>query len=208
MNIRRHVISLFVLTLAISASAKGPGWSPSRLRCGIEWGYTSTLYEKHYIGYVSDVGSRVESSGESLIYNSNGHFISYIGVEMGKRFETDITSGYIGIVQGRRVIPLTLRETFYFNGCRKDGFKIFADGGLCFIGTFQHQQNWIAKAGVGYRMMLGDKPAMDFSLSVHGANDHPKSVYVSENSYPVPVQDLRKSDRQYLGVDISVAVSF
>lgn len=208
MNIRRHIYVLCILATAVSASAKGPGWSPNRLRCGIEWGYTGTIYESHLFGYVSDAGARVESLGESLIYNSNGHFIAYMGVEMGKRLETDITTGYIGVVQGRRVVPLTIRETFYFNGSRKDGFKLFADSGLCFTGTFHHQQNWIAKAGIGYRMMLGEKPAIDLSLSAHGANDHPKSVYISEYSYPVPPQDLRRSDRQYIGIDLSMAVSF
>lgn len=208
MNTRRTILILLFLVLAANASAREIGWCPNRLRCGIEWGYTATVFEGHVFGYVSDMGARVESEGSSLIYNSNGHFICYAGMEMGKRFETDLVSGYIGIVQGRRVMPLTLRETFFFKGCRKDGFKIFADGGLCFTGSFRHQQNWIAKTGVGYRMMLGDKPAMDFSLSVHGAYDHPSSVYISEYSYPVPIQDLRKSDRQSVGIDLSIALSF
>lgn len=204
----RHMILLLLLTMTCNAAAREHGWSPSHIRCGLEWGYTSSVFEGHRFGYVTDAGARVESADQSLIYNSNGHFISYVGIETGRKLETALTTGYIGIVQGRRVVPLTVRETFFLNGSRQDGFKLFADGGLCFTGTFRHQQNWIVKTGAGYRLMLGEKPAVDFSLSVHGAFDHPKSVYIHENSYTVPIQDLKRSDRQYIGINISMALSF
>lgn len=209
MRTERIICLAMCLVLALSVSARDrDGWCSSHVRLGIEWGYTATVYEQHCYDYISDAGSMVQSEGHGPRYNSNGCFLSYVGIETWKKAETDLVTGYIGIVQGRRVVPVMLRETIYFNGCRSDGFKLFAEGGVALAPTFQNKQVFMARAGAGYRLMLGDKPAMDFFMSVHGAHDHPRSVYVTEHSYSVPMDDLRSSHRDCLGISVGMALSF
>lgn len=204
-----RIISLALVTMLplTAGAASGRGFAQN-IRYGIEWGYTGTIYENHRYVYLTDEGARVESDDHSAIYNSNGCFFAYAGIESWDRIQTDLVSGYMGVVQGRRVVPLMLRETVYLNGCRNDGFKLFAEGGLCLTKTFKDQKSWIGRGGLGYRVMLGDKPAMDFFLTAHFVHDHPNSIYISEHSYIVPVHNIRMSDRDYAGISVGMALSF
>lgn len=205
MRLFRAVTYFILLFLTANAAA---GERAGRIRYGIEWGYTGTVYESHDYAYLSDAGAMVAAAGHSLIFNSNGCFMAFAGYEFMGKTETDLVSGYVGVIQGRRVVPLMVRETYFFNGCRNDGIKVFAEGGACLSGTFRDKPSWMGRAGAGYRVMLGDIPAMDLFISAHFVQDHPASVYASEYSYSVPKSDLRSSLSQYAGISIGLALNF
>lgn len=205
MKLIRVIPCVILLFLTAGAAA---GERSGHVRYGIEWGYTGSLYESHDYAYMSDAGAMVTSKGHSLIFNSNGCFLAFLGYECLKKTETDLVAGYAGVIQGRRVVPLMVRETFFFNGCRNDGIKMFAEGGVCLAGTFMEKLTWMGRAGAGYRVMLGDIPALDFFLSAHLVHDHPAAVYATEYSYSVPAGDLRSSLRQYAGISIGLSLNF
>ena len=116
--------------------------------------------------------------------------------------------GWAGVVQGRRVMPLMARGTYFINGCCSDGVKLFADGGICIADTFGSTLTPIARLGCGYRLMLTGRTALDISAALQGVSDHPSDVYAAEYRYTVPVESLRRSDRLYAGLTFSLALSF
>lgn len=201
------LISLIVL-LSFCGRAEAGGRKPGpQFRCGVEWGYTSTVFESHHYNFLSAEGARVDVNEHSLIYNSNGQFLPYAGVAMG-RWEADLTCGYIGVIQDRRVFPVSLRGTYFHNGCTHDGVKLFADGGVCLGRSLNDQRILMGKCGGGYRLMITERSAMDFMLSVHCVYDHPMDVYVAEYRYSVPDSDLLGSNRHYAGINFSISLNF
>ena len=198
-----RMLAVVVAVLLMSGSAHAFGF-----RYGIEWGYTGTFYETHHYNYLSDVGARVDVNSQGPVYYSNGDILGYAGLIMGRHIEADVVCGWAGVVQGRRVVPVMARGTYFFNGTCQDGLKVYVDGGLCLARTSGSQLCPIARAGCGYRLMLTERTALDFSAALQGISDHPDDVYVTEYHYSVPPESLRRSDRRYAGLTLSLALSF
>ena len=67
---------------------------------------------------------------------------------------------------------------------------------------------FIGKLGSGYRLMLDRDFALDFSLSLQGAYDHPLDVYDKRREELVPDVNLRRSDSGYLSLNFTLALCF
>ena len=213
MKRRLAALILAVLTLSHQAGAVSPAdrtgenWFAGHFRCGVEWGYTYTFYESHHFNYLSDAGSRMDVDSRGFIFNSNGYAMLYAGLTTGRKLETDLFSGYAGLVQNRRGLTLGLRESFYFKGVCSDGFKLTGEVGTALCPYFTVPAH-TARLGLGYRLMLTGRSSLDILLSIQGVDDHPSEVYVSEYRYIIPSEDLRRSDRKYLGTSFSLSLNF
>ena len=206
---RRTLLLLLLACLCGPLSAAGDGWAARHLEYGLEWGYTATFLYSYHFNYLSEsVGARIDSRDALFSYTSNGHVQGFAGVRFARRFAVDAVVGWAGIYEERRVYPVTLRGTCFFPGYDRDGWKVFAEGGVCSCASFADKGVAIVKAGFGRRLMLDRKSALDLSVSLQGVSDHPTGVYDLSRGVSVPKDNLRRSDCNYLALNISIGLCF
>ena len=199
------IISVLIL---LSQALGAQGWK-ERIEFGTEWGYSATFVNKYHFNYFSSVfGSRIDTREIDYTYKSNGHLYFFGGYRFSKHFAALVKTGWIGVYEGRRVMPLTAGVEFLSNGHYSDGYKIFADGGTCIAKTMPGKHNIIGRAGFGRRFILDRNLAMDMSLSVQYVSDHPTDVYDYSRGVSVPFEILLRSDCQYASVNLSVGLCF
>ena len=180
------------------------GSKVSRFVFGAEWGYTSSLFNIYHNNYLSPEGIRVDEKGVNFDYYSNGHVLAGVGYAFARKYEVGAYLGFIGVAQERRLVPLSLRATYYFDSYLSDGLFCYLDGGP----AFGENQNvtLIGKLGGGYRMKLSDHFCLDFILSFHLCSDHPKLFYNDDQQ--ITGEDLRRNDATYGGLNFTLALRF
>ena len=196
-----------LLSAALSAAEKGSWYG--HWDYGVEWGYTANLAEIYHYNYTSpSLGARIDTRDRRLTYKSNGLLMAFAGVKFAHHYAVDAMAGWAGLFEGRRMFPVTLRSSYFFNAYDRDGWKAFLEGGCCLGQSFAGKAVGIAKAGTGYRVMLDRHFALDLSLSLQGVLDHPVDVYDRNRGEAVPDRNLRRSDCGYVGLNFTVALSF
>jgi len=176
-----------------------------RLRYGIEWSYTASFLHSYHNNYLSDVGERVDERGLELFYFGNGQALAHVGLEFCEKYSVALYSGYIGIKQERRAIPLTLRGSYFFNGYGSDGSFCFIDTGAA---LFNGDKNtMITKGGWGRRICLGHGTNLDISISAQLAYDHPR-IFDSGTGSTVDKESLRRNDAAYGGINLTIGLNF
>lgn len=181
----------------------------SRLRGGVEWGYTQGIWHWYHYNYLTDAMARVNSEDGRFVVSSNGHIYAYIGYQIGRRWQLDLISGWAGIWQDRRVVPIDLRATRYFSGLNNNGFKAFFEVGELIshnVAGSDFPSN-IMKLGGGFRIMLTSRSAVDLSLSLQRCIDHPADIHDPAYNYDVAPDHLRRSDTSYTGINFSISIN-
>ena len=200
------VLICLLLSVVLSAADRG-GWY-DHLDYGVEWGYSASFWEAYHYNYTTPSGARIDSRDHHLDYKSNGHLYGFVGARFARHFTADVLVGWAGIYEERRVVPVTLRASCFWSGYDKDGWKTFLEGGWCGACSFAGKPVYIGKLGTGYRLMLDRNLALDLSLSLQGAYDHPIDVYDKGREVAVPDATLRRSDSGYLSLNFTVALCF
>ena len=203
----------FILLRAFPSSAISPQGALSvpsecikvnRFVFGVEWGYTSSLFNVYHNNYLSPEGIRVDDKGVDFHYYSNGHIQAGASYAFARKFEVGAYLGFIGVSQERRLVPITLRSTYYFDSYLSDGFFCYLDGGPA-LGENQNV-TLIGKIGGGYRVKLSNRFSLDFLLSFHICSDHPK-IFNSDDQQ-ITGDDLRRNDATYGGLNFTLALRF
>lgn len=206
---KRIVLISLLLALSAPLGATRPGKWYDHLDYGVEWGYTASFFEAYHYNYTSpSSGARIDTRDSHLSYKSNGHIYGFVGAKFARRFALDAAAGWAGLFESRRMVPLTLRGSYFFRGYDRDGWKLFAEGGCCLGESHAGKAVGIARLGSGYRVMLDRNFALDLSLSLQGVSDHPTNVYDKAREEAIPDASLRRSDCNYLALNFSVALSF
>lgn len=175
-----------------------------RLSVGAEWGYTASLFKIYHYNYLSPEGVRIDESGCDFDFNSNGQVFMNLTLDFARKYGLGLYIGYIGVEQDRRLASMTLRGTYYWKGYMDDGFFSLLDGGLA-MGD-NGKLTLIGKIGGGYRKKLSKRFCLDFLLSFHLCDDHPKIFDLNEKL--VADEDLRRHDATYGGVNFTLALGF
>lgn len=192
----------------LPAALAAAGWK-DRIEYGTEWGYSATILNDYHYNYYSEgYGSRIDSREREMTYKSNGHLYAFAGYRFTNWMSAGLRTGWIGVFEGRRVVPLTLAVNFLPKGHGNDGFKLFADGGLCFGKRMPGKQILMARAGAGQRIMLDRKFALDMSMSVQGVSDHPVDVFDPSRNESVSNANLLRSDCGYMSVNLTIGFCF
>ena len=200
------IFLLLLLSCVLGAQEKEHWYD--HLDYGMEWGYSGTFWDSYHYNYSSVEGERLDSRNEGLTFKSNGHLYGFVGARFARYFAADALVGWAGVYEGRRVIPVTLRGSFFFRGYDHDGMKFFLEGGRCFAPSFTGKPIWIGKLGGGHRVVLDSHFALDLSLSLQAVSDHPVNVYDPIREDAVPDANLRRSDCAYMSLNLSVALCF
>lgn len=208
-EMNRTLVILLALLLPAGLLAGEKGSWYDYLDYGVEWGYTASFWETYHYNYTSpSQGARIDSRDSRFAYKSNGHVYAFAGARFARHFALDGVIGWAGLYEERRMVPVTLRSSFFFKSYDQDGLKAFLEGGCCLGESFAGKPVGIGKLGGGYRVMLDRHFALDLALSLQGVSDHPLDVYDRKREEAIPEASLRRSDCGYLSVNFSISLCF
>lgn len=202
---------IFAAAMLLTSQAVGraEGHGALHFEYGCEWGYTANLFYYYHIHYISrDTGARVDTQESKMVYRSLGDVMLYAGAEIGEKWNIDLNCGYAGIFDNRRVVPLTVRGTFFPKGRGHLKTKLFLEGGTAFARSYDGGMPAIVKLGVGKRIELARRVSLDFNAAVQLCHDRPTSVFDEVHHVQVEQAQLRQSNAMYAGINLSMALNF
>ena len=101
-----------------------------KFRYGVEWGIGSTILSSTKCSYIADEGFLVESEELKFLCHMNGSITGFLGMEVKDRLGFRVYSGYMGLTKRERMIPLTMRAAWNFNGfSARTSSSMFVDNG-------------------------------------------------------------------------------
>ena len=103
---------LLLATHVLEAGERGA----MKFRYGVEWGIGSTILSSTKCSYIADEGFLVESEELKFLCHMNGNITGFLGMEVKDRLGFRVYSGYMGLTKRERMIPLTMRAAWNFNG--------------------------------------------------------------------------------------------
>lgn len=202
MKVRKLLISALLLMAASPLCA-----AASPFTAGVEWGANAMVYASVDRNYIDRAGSRVDASSRGLSFYLNGTLRAFAGVYAGGKLRFDLGTGYIGLADSRREIPLTLRANYLAGGRNADGAVLFLDGGAGFSTVSSGVVGILGAAGAGYRMHMAEGSGLSFLFNLRFATDRPGIIYPDGMGF-VPAGDIRNNAAEYLSAGISISVDF
>lgn len=203
MKVRNLLISLYLLASAAPFAEAG-----NPLAIGVEWGGNAMFYqclERNFLD--DDSGYRLDTSEKGFFYHANGSFRGYVGYYPGEKVRIDLGTGFIGIADSRREIPLTLRFNYLAAGRYSDGIAAYMDGGAGFRTLSKGVSGLLCTAGVGYRRHLFNGAGLSFLMNLRLATDRP-GIISPDGSGFVPEGDIRRNEARYLSAGITLSLDF
>ena len=181
-----------------------------RFTFGLEWAYSGVFMDFHKFNYFSTDGVRVDDSLAEPVFKSTGQLYANAGVNLGSHWAVAFYSGFTAIYENRKVIPYSLRLTYFTKAYDSSGWKVFLDGGSAYAlaGSFNHKPLIIAKAGTGYRFPIYKEFCLDVFMSLQFTSDYPLNIYDKYTYQPVPHEVLRFSSRYGMSLAVGCALSF
>ena len=194
----------------MSAGLAGDLHAQVRFTYGLEWAYAGVFMDFHKFNYFSTDGVRVDDSLAKPVYKSTGQILANAGVNIGNHWAVSLYSGFSAIYEDRKVIPYSLRFTYFIKAYDQSGWKIFLDGGSAhsLAGSFNNKPLMIIKAGTGYRVPVYKDFCLDLFTALQFTSDHPVNIYDKFTHQPVPHQSLRYSSRYGVGLVFGCALAF
>lgn len=198
---------ILILSQFLGHAEETGGKGSLHFRYGIEWGYSVSVINSYHYNYIHPVeGYRVDKKATDFYAYSNAYADLNAGVEFLKHFGTSLHAGFAGVKQARRMVPVSLRESYFFKNYGSDGVMAFLEEGVGFHKS-EEELSYLAKAGAGYRISLSTRGCMDILISVEACTDHP-SVYDNDIKAHVPSEYMRESDAVYGIMSFSIMLSF
>ena len=159
-----RIIALAIACMAvfaISAAASGPS---REFVYGVEWGSGLTFHTYHIYNYVREDGTRMQGNDFQFVTNLNASLLFKAGYDFGSRWNLSLVTGYDGINDRFRVIPLGFRGTCFFREGQRDSRPfLFAEPGA---GLFSSSDKYAFYLRVGYGKRFNLSPGTDLDFSV------------------------------------------
>ena len=103
---RRFILITLAAALLFPSQMTGKGF-----RWGLEWGASGICHSNTYCVYTADEGFIVEYRKLSNRLHVNGTLEGFVGIDFARRMNISLHSGYAGIADGERGVPVSLRPT-------------------------------------------------------------------------------------------------
>lgn len=179
------------------------------LSCSLEWsGAFNSLYHFHH-NYVNQEGSRYDLRDYGLKVNFAGEVLVSLGFNVTDNLNLSLYSGYMGLPDQHRVVPLSIRGTWYFGKePAENRWFAYADAGVGFRASeyLRNLVSPVAKAGFGYRIPLGAYANLDFFAGFQFCHFHPDILYPDGST--VPPANIRRNNENVAGVRLGAALAF
>lgn len=186
---KRLILTLAFICLTLATARGG---EPRRVGFSVEWGFSATVFNANDFNYLDTDGARLVDDSRCFKFYPNGGILGGIDVNPGRRFSFGLRSGFLGVEDNVRVIPVLFRVGFAPSGVDADGCFVRIDGGIGFRDLPPYRRVGLASLGGGYRMALSRRYSIDFIFTLRGTLDHPelpgtsishnRAVYCSANA--------------------------
>lgn len=164
---RKITLIILAATLLSTSEMSGKG-----LRWGVEWGASGICHSNTSCIFTSEDGYLIEYKKVSSRLHVNAEIAGFVGVDFAKRLNISLRSGYSGIADGERGVPLSLRPTLHFGKSPAvQGASLFLESGLFF--RRKSDISSFVKAGTGWRTRLSEHIALDFNIGFQLSRTHP-----------------------------------
>ncbi len=198
----KRILCAAVLFLALSGSA-----SAQRHFTGtVEWGGGITLARYHSYNYVLDSGYRMIGKDFSGGGHVSGFALAGIGMDLGKRLNTTVLSGYEGVDHRFRVYPILVRLTSFREGPDREGWMGYAEAGIG-LQELSHIAALLGRFGVGYRFPLTRHTAVDLTTALRLSKKKP-DLFDPDSIQPIPAGRIAWNNQYSSMLSVSLSLSF
>lgn len=175
---------------------------------GLEWGYSLSFFNLRQFNYLDAEGSRVNVDERIFKAGSNAGILASFGLNVGERCNFSISSGYMGVEDNVRLVPLLAGITCVPAGIEESGFVFNVRAGAG-MNVLDHTRILpLADLGLGYRISFGNGCGIDLKFILRGAYDHPSIFDPTYETGYVPVENIRDNRAIYLSAGLSTALNF
>lgn len=203
----KRILTALLLMLA-AYSAAGQDKPYPLVRYGLEWAGSVKLIDSHHFNYISsEAGYRIDDENISFKPSVNGLILASISLNLTRKLSMGIYSGFQGISEKQRIVPVFLRTAYSFKGCDKDGVFTFCDLGAGLRHLSLENRVMMARIGSGYRVVFSRNTAFSMLLSIQAADDKPIIWDKYAEEY-VSTQNTRLNTAGYLAVNFGIALDF
>lgn len=198
-------LKISTLILLLSVFCSGRCNAQGRWGGGVEWGYSAGLVNIYHFNFIASEGWREDGSGQEFFLYSNGQLLAHADWHALDKLTIGLYTGYVGIRQYRRGVPLSLRATYHASGRCSDGWMALADAGAIAFEGFELKP--IAKVGGGYRFALSRSIGLDLLLNVQFCKDKVNLYDPSTHEQVQPV-NVRRNSAYYGAAVLSLGLAF
>lgn len=180
-----------------------------RIRFSCEWGYVQSLALSYHYNILSEEGYRIDESYSGFSPYPNGMMMFGAGfVPRGDMLSISLHGGCSGIHEDNRIIPVTLRMSFFPKKVANDGIFYLAEAGAGFHvpKTFKTRVSLVTRIGGGYRFALTRRCAIDLSATIMAAVSKPPVPNPDGPGYAAE-QNIRSNSASYLAASLTIAVN-
>ena len=179
-----------------------------RFTLGAEWGYTQCMTQSRNYNFISEEGYRIFENSFAFKAHANAQVLAHIGYRLSEQAGLALYSGYMGMGEDNRLLPLMLRVSYFPATDREDGLFAFGQGGVAWhVHATAGHMGWLGSVGGGYRFRLAYNTNLDLLLGIKYLHDHP-SIPNPESPGNVPEHNIRKNNAGYYALDLSIAINF
>ena len=204
------LIIFFMLRAVFSLAGDKEGAKAEKQRLftyTVEWGASGNWFNYNVSTYITDVQSLVNIRNINPFFHLNGELMAGVGLNVGKRLNLSLLTGYCGIQKGVRFYPAELRASVFLQPGRSKGAFFFLGGGGGICEERRQKTAFFGRGGYGYRFDIGSGAALDFRAALQGAYSHP-DVTDKYTGKIVQQSNLRRSKSISINTIFSVALVF
>lgn len=176
---------------------------------GVESSYVLTFLNFSHFNFISADGDRRDLRASTSGALSNGQLLVGGGVNMSANWNLSLYTGYCGVYDNERLIPLTARLTWLSGDSPMKGrWLVFLGGGIGFNNLEKPENiSVLGKIGAGRRVSLNRSVKLDFLIGLQETYTHPRA-YESDVGNYVPAERLRRNDAFISAVTFGLALVF
>lgn len=198
---------LSILTLFLASCSLCCAAGNRTVGFDVEWGNTVAAFTIGHRNFNDpQKGFRRNETVRQWKYSNAGLISLGVYARIGQRNELGLRSGYRTIVNGRGMIPITVKYTRTFMDRGYDGWKIFVEAGPGFSMAQFRKIGGLCVLGGGYRLAQTGNFSIDASAALQMGIDHPQIIL--ETGECVPEELTRHSTCGYAGITFSVSFNF
>ena len=191
---------LAALIAAVPASAR-------RFSFGVEGAIALNFASYNDIAYRTDMGYRVFDQAVRKETYPIGEVLGMATCNIGKMFRLSLLSGYCGLEQGLRMVPLELRGVVVFPQMTRSGSGLYlqAGCGVAFPLQQQFDAGALVRGGLGYSVNLNNLARINFGFTYRLVYFNPV-ILDPDTDDIIPRRDIMKDDRFVSSVCFSISI--
>ena len=201
----KRIAVIIVLVSCSLESAYADERPPKRFTFGAEWEYMSSFHYGFHHNFFSQEGYRVDINHSSFGYEGNGGVYLHCGYNVRNSLNISLYSGFMGIYDLGRAIPISIRVTGYFNeNARADRWLGFIEAGSGVNIKKNPQMLAIGKVGGGYRISLSQTTKLDLLVSYRMSLTHPYVIY---DGYEVQHEMINRNNAYVSALTLGISLT-